>query len=58
VNTARRMESHGVPGAVHRSEATAALLQHGFALTARGAVEIEGEMCTFPVPHAEGIENG
>jgi class 3 adenylate cyclase len=49
VNTASRMESHGVPGAVHCSEATAALLQHGFALTARGAVQVEGKgaMHTF-----------
>lgn len=49
VNTASRMESHGVPGAVHCSAATAALLQHGFALTARGAVEVEGKgaMHTF-----------
>lgn len=49
VNTASRMESHGVPGAVHCSAATAALLQPGFALTARGAVAIEGKgaMHTF-----------
>lgn len=49
VNTASRMESHGVPGAVHCSGATAALLRDGFSLTARGAVEVEGkgEMHTF-----------
>ena len=49
VNTASRMESHGVPGAVHCSDATAALLQNAFALTPRGAVEIEGKgvMHTF-----------
>jgi class 3 adenylate cyclase len=49
VNTASRMESHGVPGAVHCSAATAALLQHDFVLTARGAVQVQGkgEMCTF-----------
>ncbi len=49
VNTASRMESHGVPGAIHCSEATAALLRKGFALTPRGAVEIEGKgvMHTF-----------
>jgi len=60
VNTASRMESHGVAGAIHCSEATAALLQHDFALTARGAVEVEGkgEMHTFLVDHAEGISNG
>jgi len=56
VNTASRMESHGVPGAVHCSGATAALLQHGFALTARGAVEVEGkgEMHTFLLLPADG----
>ena len=49
VNTASRMESHGVPGTVHCSAATAALLQNGFALTARGAIQVEGkgEMSTF-----------
>lgn len=56
VNTASRMESHGVPGAVHCSEATAALLQNGFALTPRGAVEIEGKgvMHTFLLLPAGG----
>ena len=49
VNTASRMESHGVPGAIHCSEATAALLRPAFALSARGAMHIEGkgEMRTF-----------
>ena len=49
VNTASRMESHGLPGTVHCSSATAALLQNGFALTARGAIQVEGkgEMHTF-----------
>jgi len=65
VNTASRMESHGVPGAVHCSGATAALLQDGFALRARGALEVEGkgEMHTFlllPAPnnalYAKGAE--
>ena len=49
VNTASRMESHGVPGAVHCSAATAALLRSEFRLDARGAVQVEGkgEMHTF-----------
>ena len=49
VNTASRMESHGIPGAVHLSEATAALLRPAFALTARGAIKIDGkgEMHTY-----------
>jgi class 3 adenylate cyclase len=56
VNTASRMESHGVPGAVHCSEATAALLQDGFALKPRGAVPIagKGEMHTFLLLPADG----
>ena len=49
VNTASHMESHGLPGAVHCSAATAALLRPEFRLEARGAVQIDGkgEMHTF-----------
>ena len=49
VNTASRMESHGVPGEVQVSEATAALLRPAFALAARGAIQVDGkgEMHTF-----------
>ena len=49
VNTASRMESHGLPGAIHCSEATANLLRGGFQLQARGAMKIKGkgEMQTF-----------
>ncbi len=56
VNTASRMESHGVPGAVHCSEATASLLPQGFALLARGVVEVEGKggMSTFLLLPADG----
>jgi class 3 adenylate cyclase len=43
VNTASRMEHHGLPGAVHCSESTAALLGDAFALQARGLVEIKGK---------------
>ena len=59
VNTASRMESHGVPGAVHCSAATAALLQRDFALTARGAIQVQGkgQMCTFLLmPIETGME--
>ncbi len=51
VNTASRMESHGLPGMIHCSEATAALLRPAFALTARGAMKIDGkgEMSTYLV---------
>ena len=49
VNTASRMESHGVPGTIHCSEATAILLRPAFALEARGPLQVEGkgEMHTF-----------
>ena len=49
VNTASRMESHGVPGEVQVTDATAALLGTAFALRSRGAVQIEGkgEMHTY-----------
>ena len=63
VNTASRMESHGVPGAVHCSAETAALLRSDFRLDARGVVQVEGkgEMHTFllaPTGDAAGIANG
>jgi len=43
------MESHGVPGAIHCTEAAALLLQGAFQLQAQGAMEIKGkgEMHTF-----------
>ncbi len=60
VNTASRMESHGLPGAIHCTEATAMLLQGAFQLQARGAMEIKGkgEMHTFLLADAKGIPNG
>jgi len=60
VNTASRMESHGLPGAIHCTEATAMLLQGAFRLQARGAMEIKGkgEMNTFLLADAERIPNG
>ena len=49
VNTASRMESHGIPGEIQLSEATATLLRSSFALKARGVIQIDGkgEMQTF-----------
>ena len=49
VNTASRMESHGVVDEVHVSEATQARLKDTFVLEARGEIEIKGKgpMRTF-----------
>jgi class 3 adenylate cyclase len=49
VNTASRMESHGLSGQVHVSEATAAQLAGFFELETRGTITVKGkgEMRTF-----------
>ncbi|MFT3698417.1 MAG: adenylate/guanylate cyclase domain-containing protein [Kofleriaceae bacterium] len=49
VNTASRMESHGLPNRVHVSEATAELLREHFELEARGEIDIKskGKMRTY-----------
>ena len=49
VNTASRMESHGKPGAIQCTEATAALLEGFCTLASRGDVDVEGKgvMRTF-----------
>jgi class 3 adenylate cyclase len=43
VNTASRMESHGVAGRVHLTEATAALLGDAFTIEPRGTVDVKGK---------------
>jgi class 3 adenylate cyclase len=43
VNTASRMESHGVPGRIHVSEASAELVRGLFELDAREPIEIKGK---------------
>ncbi len=43
VNTASRMESHGVPGRIHVTTATQALLAGVFELEAREPIEIKGK---------------
>jgi class 3 adenylate cyclase/HAMP domain-containing protein len=43
VNTAARMESHGVPGRVHVTEATYACLAADFVFDARGEIEVKGK---------------
>jgi class 3 adenylate cyclase len=49
VNTASRMESHGVPGEIQVSEETWSLLRDRYALEERGVVHIKGkgDMRTF-----------
>lgn len=42
VNTASRMESHGVPGQIQVTEATRALLSKKYAFEARGPIEVKG----------------
>lgn len=43
VNTAARMESHGVSGSIQVTDATYALLRDGFDLEPRGAIEVKGK---------------
>ena len=43
VNTASRMESHGIPGAIQVTEATQRLLRSEFELEDRGPVEVKGK---------------
>lgn len=43
VNTAARMESHGVPGTVQVTQATAALLGDGWPMAPRGVLEVKGK---------------
>jgi len=43
VNVASRMESHGEPGRIHLSAATAALLGDGFLFEERGPIEVKGK---------------
>ena len=43
VNTAARMESHGVPGQIHVTERVRDRLPEGFAVRERGLVEVKGK---------------
>ncbi len=56
VNTASRMESHGVPGRIHISPTTHELIREEFVCESRGAIEIKGkgEMETWFVNHSAG----
>jgi adenylate cyclase len=59
VNTASRMESHGVAGRVQVSESTRLLLGEPFLLEERGALEVEGkgELKTWFVGGRNGASN-
>ena len=43
VNTAARMESHGLPNKIHVSAETAALIENDFSLTKRGLIDVKGK---------------
>ena len=43
VNTASRMESHGVPGRIHVSDATYELIRDAFTCEPRGMVDVKGK---------------
>jgi class 3 adenylate cyclase len=43
VNTASRMESHGVPGRIQVTDATRQYLNESFVLEERGAIEVKGK---------------
>lgn len=49
VNTAARMESHGVPNAIQVTEATRILLGDDYTFEERGSIEVKGKgpMCTY-----------
>jgi len=49
VNTASRMESHGVPNAIQVSDATFALTKAQFDYESRGTIAVKGkgEMATY-----------
>ena len=53
VNTASRMESHGLAGSIQITESTHALVEGSFACVPRGAVEIKGKGA-LPVWVVEG----
>ena len=43
VNTAARMESHGLPNKIHVSAETAVLIENDFSLTKRGLIDVKGK---------------
>ena len=55
VNTASRMESHGLPGEIQITERVAAALGPGFAVRPRGTIDVKGKgpMATFLLSAAD-----
>jgi adenylate cyclase len=55
VNTASRMESHGLPGEIQLTARTAERLSDGFRTRPRGSIEIKGmgSMETFLLEEVE-----
>ena len=53
VNTASRMESHGIPGIVHISESTYKHIKGKFNIECRGMIDVKGkgEMKTYILKH-------
>ncbi|HEY1015847.1 MAG TPA: adenylate/guanylate cyclase domain-containing protein, partial [Herpetosiphonaceae bacterium] len=43
VNTASRMESHGLPGAIQVTSETYELVRHDYLFEQRGAIEVKGK---------------
>jgi adenylate cyclase len=43
VNTAKRMETYGLPGRIHVSAATRHILGHAYSFEPRGALELKGK---------------
>jgi adenylate cyclase len=60
VNTASRMESHGVPGSIQVTERTFERLRTRYILTQRGSIEVKGkgEMRTYLLEGAEVLSRG
>ncbi len=54
VNTASRMESHGIPGRIHVTQATYDLIKDNFRIESRGLIEVKGKgkMQTYIVKEA------
>lgn len=59
VNTASRMESHGLPGEIHVSEATYRLIRDQYDFEPRGTIEVKGkgQMATYLL-RAGSVEPG